>query len=82
MSRIAIVTDSTADIPQELATQYQIHIVPNIVVIDGKSFEDGKEISRQEFYESLPTMKTYPTTSTASPGVYQKLENTLRFSQN
>lgn len=77
MSGIAIVTDSTADIPQKLASQYQIHIVPNIVVIDGVSFEDGKDLTRGEFYENLPSMKTYPTTSTASPGVYQKLYGTL-----
>lgn len=77
MSSIAIVTDSTADIPQKLASQYQIYIVPNIVVIDGKSFEDGKDLTRQEFYENLPSMKTYPTTSTASPGVYQKLYRNL-----
>jgi DegV family protein with EDD domain len=73
MSRIAIVTDSTADIPENLALQYQIHIVPNIVVIDGKSYEDGKGISRQEFYENLPLMNTYPTTSTSPPGIYQQL---------
>lgn len=77
MSSIAIVTDSTADIPQKLASQYQIYIVPNIVVIDGKSFEDGKDLTRQEFYENLPSMNTYPTTSTASPGVYQKLYRNL-----
>jgi DegV family protein with EDD domain len=73
MSKTAIVTDSTADIPKELATQYQIHIVPNIVVIDGQSLEDGKDLSRREFYDNLPLMKTNPTTSTSSPGVYQQL---------
>lgn len=73
MSKTAIVTDSTADIPKELATQYQIHIVPNIVVIDGQSLEDGKDLSRREFYNNLPLMKTNPTTSTSSPGVYQQL---------
>ena len=73
MIKTAIVTDSTADIPKELATQYQIHIVPNIVVIDGQSLEDGKDLSRREFYDNLPLMKTNPTTSTSSPGVYQQL---------
>lgn len=77
MSGIVIVTDSTADIPQNLASQYQIHIVPNIVVIDRVSFEDGRDLTRGEFYENLPSMKRYPTTSTASPGVYQKLYGTL-----
>lgn len=73
MGHIAIVTDSTADIPKELTERHNIHVVPNILVIDGKSLEDGKGISRQEFYTELPKMKTFPTTATASSGAYQQL---------
>lgn len=76
-ANIAIVTDSTADIPHELAEKYRIHIVLNIIVIDGQSLEDGKDISRREFYENLPKMKSTPTTATASQGVYLQLYNTL-----
>lgn len=76
-ANIAIVTDSTADIPNELAAKYRIHIVLNIIVIDGQSLEDGKDISRREFYENLPKMKSTPTTATASQGVYLQLYNTL-----
>jgi DegV family protein with EDD domain len=79
MTDIAIVTDSTADIPLGLLEKFGIHVVPNVIVIDGKSVEDGKEFSRQEFYAALPNMRTFPTTSTASPGVYQRLyENILK----
>lgn len=70
---IAIVTDSTCDIPPELVTKYKIHVVPNIIVMEGKSIEDGQGISRQEFYERLPDMDPLPTTSTASSGKYQEL---------
>jgi len=70
---IAIVTDSTCDIPAELVTKYKIHVVPNIIVMEGKSIEDGQGISRQEFYERLPDMDPLPTTSTASSGKYQEL---------
>jgi DegV family protein with EDD domain len=70
---IAIVTDSTCDIPPELVTKYKIQVVPNIIVIEGKSIEDGQGISRQEFYERLPDMDPLPTTSTASSGKYQEL---------
>ena len=77
MSKTAIVTDSTADIPRELVIKFQIHIVPNIVVIDGQELEDGKDLSRREFYENLPLMKMHPTTSTASPGVCQQLYEKL-----
>jgi hypothetical protein len=43
------------------------------VIIDGQNLEDGKGISRQEFYERLPKMKIPPTTATASSGTYQEL---------
>jgi DegV family protein with EDD domain len=74
---IAVVTDSTADIPDDLIEQNSIHVVNNIVMIEGRSFLDRIEIKRQEFYEKLPEMKIFPTTATASSGVYQKLYETL-----
>lgn len=70
---IGIVTDSTADIPPELTEEYQIHVVPDLIILDGKSMEDNKDISRQEFYERLPFLTNSPTTATASIGAYQTL---------
>ncbi len=74
---IAIVTDSTSDIPSQLAEEHHIHTIPNILVIDGQSVEDGTGFSRQEFYEKLPGMTDPPTTATASSGVYQQLYERL-----
>ena len=74
---IAIVTDSTSDIPDRLAEQFQISIVPNGIVIDGQSVLDGKDISREEYYNRLPTMKVSPTTATSSSGMYQELYEKL-----
>jgi len=74
---IAFVTDSTADIPGNYLDQYPIHVVPNILMIKGKSFEDGKEITREAFYRDLPNIKPSPTTGTASIGVYQQLYEKL-----
>ncbi|PWH20114.1 MAG: hypothetical protein DDG59_01225 [Anaerolineae bacterium] len=74
---IAIVTDSTADIPNELLDHYEIHMVNNYIMIDGKSFEDRKDLTREEFYAALPRMKTFPTTATASSGTYQSLYEQL-----
>ncbi|MGB9672782.1 MAG: DegV family protein [Anaerolineales bacterium] len=74
---IAIVTDSTADIPDSVLETYDIHMVNNYVVIDGKSIEDRKEITRSEFYTALPHLKEIPTTATASIGIYQKLYEQL-----
>jgi DegV family protein with EDD domain len=74
---IAIVTDSTCDIPQELVKKCEIHVVPNILVINGRSIEDNEGFSREDFYRQLPEMDPLPTTSTASSGafgaVYEKL---------
>jgi DegV family protein with EDD domain len=73
---IEIVTDSTSDIPPEIAAGYHIHIVPAILNIGGESLEDGPGISRREFYLRLPGMQTLPTTSAPSVGsfinTYQK----------
>lgn len=77
MPDIAIVTDSTADIPEEILDKYQIHVVPNYVIIDGKSLKDGEDISRQEFYEKLPGMNPLPTTAAASSGEYEQLYGSL-----
>jgi DegV family protein with EDD domain len=76
-SSIAVVTDSTADIPNDLLEQYSIHMVNNIVMIEGKSFVDRIDIKRQEFYEKLPGMKIFPTTGTASSEIYQKIYEKL-----
>jgi DegV family protein with EDD domain len=71
--KTALVTDSTADIPPELVDLYHIHVVPNVMVVDGQSLDDGKGLSRREFYERLPAMRNIPTTATASSGAYEQL---------
>ncbi len=75
--KVAIVTDSTADIPPDLASSNDISIVPNIIMMDGKSLVDNEDISRSEFYERLPQMKSLPSTGTASSGVYTSLYEKL-----
>ena len=79
MINVAIVTDSTADIPSEMAEKHNIHVVPAILVVDGKSMEDGTGLSRKEFYERMPGMATPPTTATPSAGTFENIfENLLR----
>ena len=46
-------------------------MVPAVINIGGKSYADGVEISREEFYTRLPTMKSPPTTSAPSVGDFQ-----------
>jgi len=66
--KLGIVTDSTCDIPNYLVEQYELEVVPSILIIDGKEYKDGIGISREEFYRRLPSLKTPPTTAAPSIG--------------
>jgi DegV family protein with EDD domain len=66
--KLGIVTDSTSDLPQHLIDENEIEVVPAVLVIDGKSYADGKGISREEYYTRLPEMKNAPTTAAPSTG--------------
>ena len=66
--KLGIVTDSTCDLPRSLVEQHELEIIPCILVIDGKEYLDGKDITREEFYRQLPTLKTQPTTAAPSIG--------------
>jgi len=66
--KLGIVTDSTSDLPQHIIDEHGIEVVPAVLVIDGKSYADGKGISREEYYTRLPGMKEAPTTAAPSSG--------------
>lgn len=61
--RIAIVTDSTADIPADLVRELDIKVIPLAVHFGGKAYLDRVDITNQEFYDYIGTAKTLPTTS-------------------
>ncbi len=63
---VKIVTDSTSDIPPALAAQLDITVVPCYVNLDGRSYLDGLELTREAFYTRLPSARPHPTT--AAPG--------------
>jgi DegV family protein with EDD domain len=66
--KLGIVTDSTCDIPQVLVEQHGLEVVLCLLVIDGKEYVDGKDITREEFYQRLPALQTPPTTAAPSIG--------------
>lgn len=70
MTNIRIVTDSTADLPQEIVEQYQITVIPLTVMIEGKPYLDRIDISNDEYYAKLRTVDTLPTTSQPSPAIF------------
>ncbi|MDF1499952.1 MAG: DegV family protein [Anaerolineales bacterium] len=66
MSDFAIVTDSTAYIPQDLIDKYHIHVAPQVLIWGEESYLDGVDIQPGEFYQRLEETDVYPTTSQAT----------------
>ena len=70
---IHIVTDSTSDIPLDIARALNITVTPVHVIFGEESFDDGVTITREEFYRRLKTSSVLPTTSTPSAGEFSEV---------
>lgn len=77
MTKIHIVTDSTADLTTEQIAQYSIHVVPLNIQIDGKSYIDGVDVQAESFLEMMRTSKELPKSSQPAVGVFQELYDEL-----
>jgi DegV family protein with EDD domain len=69
----AIVTDSTSDIPASLREELGIFQIPVDLTLEDKTYLDGFDLSRNDFYTRLPTLKKLPTTAAPSSGRFQRL---------
>jgi DegV family protein with EDD domain len=65
--RIALVTDSTNDIPTSLRNKYQIYVVPLTIVWGENQYLDGVDMQPEEFYARLSSNSIFPTTSQPAP---------------
>lgn len=70
MSKIKIVTDSTADIPKFLLEKYAVSFVPLKVFFGEECYREDIDLSSGEFYEKLATFEGIPATSQPSPGEF------------
>ncbi|KQU25331.1 DegV family protein [Peribacillus butanolivorans] len=77
MERIAWVTDSTGLLDEELSQNEHVYVVPMIVIIDGKEYEDGVDLSSEELYRRMNEEKINPTTSQPSVGRFYELYKML-----
>ena len=77
MSRVYIVTDSTADLTEEEVKQFEISIVPMNISIDDDNYIDGVTITKEEFKQKMIESAELPKTAQPSIGrfveVYDKL---------
>ena len=65
--RIALITDSTCDIPPAWIQQYEISVIPLTIIFGSQQYLDGVDLQAEAFYQRLLTDKTHPTTSQPSP---------------
>lgn len=77
MTKIHIVTDSTADLTTAQIVQYSIHVVPLNIQIDGKTYIDGVDVKAESFLEMMKTSKELPKSSQPAVGVFQELYDEL-----
>lgn len=71
MSRIIITTDSTADIPAEIAQKYNIRISPLHVLYDDEDYADGVDITPEYIIERYEERDQLPSTSAVTPEEYR-----------
>ena len=69
MGKIAIVTDSLADVPEEFIKMYNVYVAPLVINIDGISYKDAVDLSKDDFYNLLNEGKM-PTTSQVPPAEF------------
>lgn len=72
MSTIAVVTDSDASLPQELATEKSIRQVPINVHFGRETFQTGVDIDDVELFERVDRAGALPTTSAPTPGQFSE----------
>ena len=76
-NRVAIVTDSTAYLPEDCLKQYNISVTPLSVIWGDEVYQDGVDILPAQFYERLAESKAMPTTSQVMPAMMQLVFESL-----
>jgi DegV family protein with EDD domain len=75
--RIAVVTDSTADLPRQFVEAYNIQVVPQILIMGDKTWQDGVDIDPAGFYELLQTSPHFPSSSQPSVPYFERVFSEL-----
>jgi len=73
VNNIAILTDSTANLPMEWAKRHAIRVIPLKIHSGGETYLDGIDLTTDEFYKQLCASKSLPTTS--QPSIQDFLES-------
>lgn len=76
-NKVAIVTDSTAHVPEEWLDKYGIRFASSLVIWEGEQLKDFVDITPNEFFERLAAAKEMPTTSQPSPADFKEIYQEL-----
>lgn len=68
---VRIVTDSTSDIPKQLADELGITVIPLTISFGEQSYRDGIDLAADEFYRRLQTEKELPKTAQPPPSLFE-----------
>jgi len=82
MDNVVVLTDSTADIPSQIAEALGITVIPVTILFGQESFRDRIDITPEEIYRRLTSSSVHPTTSQPSAGdfmeVYRRLSQSAQ----
>ena len=76
--QVAVVADSSADLPDAVLDRHRITLVPLQVIFGSETFRDRVELRPDEFYRRLRTSKELPTTSQPTPGEFVRVFRDVR----
>lgn len=78
MPKTAILTDSACDLTPELQEKYDIHVVPICISVEDKNYQEGVDLTPQEYYELLRTASSIPATAHITPFRFQEAYEKFR----
>ncbi|MFD0725726.1 DegV family protein [Lysobacter brunescens] len=70
--KVAVVTDSAADVPEAIVERHALHVVPVRVNLDGRDYLDKVGLSTAEFYRRMAASQQLPRTSQPPPGDFRR----------
>lgn len=71
MASVRVITDSSCDLPDELAAQLGIDIVPLTIRFGDTEFVDRRDLSAKEFWTRCARSPVLPETAAPSPGAFE-----------
>jgi len=75
--KIAVVTDSTAYLTAETRQQHHIHMLPLVVNIGAKSYQEEIDLAAEDFYSLMKSAEDFPKSSQPAVGAMHQLYEEL-----